>query len=57
MSDPTHLDQVEALNAMRNMAQLLSEFRNSLREEGFNDAEAMKLTASYVQGLAQGASR
>lgn len=52
MSDP--LSAIEGAEAMRSLAMLLSEFRGSLREEGFDEAEAMRLTAAYVQGLAAG---
>ena len=53
MSDA--LNQVEALNAMRNLAELTSAFRNDLREEGFDDAEAMRLTVAWLTATCRGA--
>jgi hypothetical protein len=51
---PSPLDAVEALNSMRNMASLIRAFYVGLVEEGFDAAEAMRLTVAWVVGAAGG---
>jgi hypothetical protein len=52
LGDP--MDEAEALAAIQNMAKLMRAFYESLASEGFSEADALKLTASYVHGTAGG---
>ncbi len=48
----TPMDGVEFINAMRNVASGVRAFYVGLVEEGFTDAEALRLTLAYVTGIA-----
>jgi hypothetical protein len=48
------MDMVEVLNAFRNMATGAWAMCESLKEEGFNDEQAMKLVAAWMHGNAGG---
>lgn len=51
MSAP--LDRIEGIQGMHDMAALLKAFNDGLRDEGFNQRDALRLTAAYITGLAQ----
>jgi hypothetical protein len=48
------LDHLEMLNGFRNMAEGTRAIYISMIENGFEEAEAMRLTAAYLHGLAGG---
>lgn len=53
MSDDP-LDEIEVLQGMRGMAKMTRALFEELVEQGFEAAEALKLTAAYLAGLAGG---
>lgn len=50
------MDEVEGKQAMRGMAALIRVFYEELLSQGFEEAEALRLTSEYVRGLASGGS-
>lgn len=48
------MDAVELLNAVRNLAAGAWAMYEALKEEGFQEGEAIKLTASWLHGTAGG---
>lgn len=48
------MDAIEIANAMRGLAHGVRAFYEGLIEEKFDQAEALRLTAAYVAGMAGG---
>jgi hypothetical protein len=55
--DDAHpMDEIEVLNIMRNAAKMARALYLQLVDEGFAEAEAHRMTRSYLHGLAGGKS-
>jgi len=50
MSDP--LNEVEAKNAMRDLAAMTWAFYSALRDEGFKTGEALTITCAWINTMA-----
>jgi hypothetical protein len=48
------MDSVETLNSMRNVATATKAFYDQLVDEGFEKADALRLTMAWVGGMAGG---
>lgn len=50
------LNELEALNAMKNMAKLTRSYYAALRDEGFRAGEALQLTTTWLRATVSGVS-
>ena len=48
------MDAVEILNSIRNLATTARAFYLQLVEEGFSEADALRLTATWIGGISGG---